>query len=122
MNVKRTSGPHKSSLIMSVSTTIICFVMLMPIIALLFEALASLVNPNDADNTFSNLADSVLFEYIKNSLAIVSGTLVFACLFAIAPAWWCARYEFIGRRYLQWMMIFPLAMIFCFSTGTLVRA
>jgi iron(III) transport system permease protein len=110
MNVKRTSGPHKAGFIMSVSTAIICFVMLMPIIALLFEALASVVNPNDADNTFSNLADSVLFEYIKNSLAIVSGTLVFACLFAIAPAWWCARYEFVGRRYLQWMMIFPLAI------------
>jgi iron(III) transport system permease protein len=110
MNVKRTTGPHKAGFIMSISTAIICFVMLMPIIALLFESLASLVNPNKADNTFSNLADSVLFEYIKNSLAIVSGTLVFACLFAIAPAWWCARYEFVGRRYLQWMMIFPLAI------------
>lgn len=82
----------------------------MPIVALLVESLSSLVMPNDADHTFSNLADSVLWVYIKNSLAIVSGTLLFACLFAIAPAWWCARYEFSGRRYLQWMMVFPLAI------------
>ncbi|MFT7409715.1 MAG: iron(III) transport system permease protein [Oleispira sp.] len=110
MNIKHTSGPHNAGFIMSVSTAIICFIMLMPIVALLFESLSSIVTPDDNDNTFSNLADSVLFEYIKNSLAVVSGTLIFACLFAIAPAWWCARYEFAGRRYLQWMMIFPLAI------------
>ncbi|MBQ0729488.1 MAG: iron ABC transporter permease [Oleispira antarctica] len=110
MNVKPTTSPHKAGLIISASTAIICFVMLMPIVALLVESLSSLVMPNDADHTFSNLADSVLWVYIKNSLAIVSGTLLFACLFAIAPAWWCARYEFSGRRYLQWMMVFPLAI------------
>ena len=37
-------------------------------------------------------------------------TLIFACIFAIAPAWWCARYEFKGRRFLQWAMVFPLAI------------
>ncbi|MGK0474937.1 MAG: iron(III) transport system permease protein [Oleispira sp.] len=110
MNVKHTASPHNAGFIMSASTAIICFIMLMPIIALLFESLSSIVAPDDNDNTFSNLADSVLFEYIKNSLAVVSGTLFFACLFSIAPSWWCARYEFTGRRYLQWMMIFPLAI------------
>ncbi|MGK0249728.1 MAG: iron(III) transport system permease protein [Oleispira sp.] len=110
MNLKLTASPYNTGFIMSASTAIICFIMLMPIVALLFESLSSIVAPDDNDNTFSNLADSVLFEYIKNSLAVVSGTLIFACLFSIAPAWWCARYEFIGRRYLQWMMIFPLAI------------
>ena len=110
MNVKPTTSPHNAGLIISISTAIICFIMLLPIVALIFESLSSLVVPDDNDNTFSNLADSVLWEYIKNSLAIVSGTLFFACVFAIAPAWWCARYEFLGRRYLQWMMVFPLAI------------
>jgi iron(III) transport system permease protein len=110
MNLKYTSRPNNTDFIMSASTAIICVIMLMPIVALLFESLSSIVTPDDNDNTFSNLADSVLFEYIKNSLAVVSGTLIFACLFSIAPAWWCARYEFAGRRYLQWMMIFPLAI------------
>lgn len=86
--------------------------MLLPIAALVFESLTSFFPSPEAeiDSTFDDLADSVLFEYIKNSFTIVSGSLLFACLFAIAPAWWCARYEFIGRRYLQWLMVFPLAI------------
>lgn len=110
MNVKSTSSPRSAGLIMSISTAIICFVMLMPILALLFESFLSIIIPHDNDKIFSSLADTVLIEYVQNSLAIVSGTLLFACLFAIAPAWWCARYDFIGRRYLQWMMVFPLAI------------
>jgi iron(III) transport system permease protein len=112
MNVKPNTSPRIAGLILSASTAIICFVMLMPIIALLYESVASFFTPASdlVDDTFSDLSDSVLWIYVKNSLTIVSGTLLFACLFAIAPAWWCAQYEFTGRRYLQWMMIFPLAI------------
>ncbi|MEH6450369.1 MAG: iron ABC transporter permease [Oleispira sp.] len=111
MNVKPNTGPRIAGLILSASSAIICAVMLMPIIALIFESLSSFFVPAaEIDDTFSDLADSVLSQYILNSLAIVAGTLLFACLFAIAPAWWCAHYEFVGRRYLQWMMVFPLAI------------
>lgn len=110
MNVKPNTSPRIAGFIMPVSTALICFIMLMPIIALLFESLASMVFIDRGDTTFSNLIDTVLLEYIQNSLSIVFGTLVFACLFAIAPAWWCARYEFTGKQYLQWMMVFPLAI------------
>ena len=107
MNVKPNTSPRIAGFIMSVSTALICFVMLMPIIALLFESLASMVFIDEGDTTFSSLIDTVLLEYVQNSLSIVFGTLVFAGIFAIAPAWWCARYEFTGRRYLQWMMVYP---------------
>jgi iron(III) transport system permease protein len=111
MNVKPNTGPRIAGLILSAGSAIICAVMLMPIIALIFESLSSFFVPTaEIDDTFSDLADSVLSQYILNSLAIVAGTLLFACLFAIAPAWWCAHYDFVGRRYLQWMMVFPLAI------------
>lgn len=110
MNVNPNTSPRIAGFIMSVSTALICFIMLMPIIALLFESLASMVFIDEGDTTFSSLIDTVLLEYVQNSLSIVFGTLIFACAFAIAPAWWCARYEFTGRRYLQWMMVFPLAI------------
>lgn len=112
MNVKPNNGPRFVGLILSVSTAIISFVILLPIIALVFESLSSFFTPTNGfiDETFSDLVDSVLLEYVKNSLSIVSGTLLFACLFAIAPAWWSTQYEFAGRRYLQWMMVFPLAI------------
>ncbi|MFY0700478.1 MAG: iron ABC transporter permease [Bermanella sp.] len=81
--------------------------MFIPILALIYQAFFA-VDGND--HTFSNILDSVLWQYIKNSLLVVMATLIFACIFAIAPAWWCARYEFKGRRFLQWAMVFPLAI------------
>jgi iron(III) transport system permease protein len=84
----------------------ISVILFMPIMALLFQSLSF----TDTDNTFSELADTVLLDYTINSLKIVLTTLVFSCLFAVAPAWWCARYEFKGRQYLQWAMVLPLAI------------
>lgn len=77
-----------------------------PIVALFYEALFS----GESNQTFLGIWNTVLWDYVKNSLSVVSLTLVFACLFAIAPAWWCARYDFWGRRYLQWFMVIPLAI------------
>ncbi|MFT5594003.1 MAG: iron(III) transport system permease protein [Oceanicoccus sp.] len=88
----------------SLSVSLLMFI---PILALVYQAFF-IVDGND--HTFANIFDSVLWQYIKNSLLVVACTLMFACLFAIAPAWWCARYEFKGRRFLQWAMVFPLAI------------
>lgn len=76
-----------------------------PVLALGYHALFT-----PADDTFADLADTVLWDYCLNSISVVFFTLIFACLFAVAPAWWCARYEFKGRRFLQWAMVFPLAI------------
>jgi len=112
MNVKTHTGSRNAGLTLSIITAIFCGIMLMPIIALLYESASSFFISDSlySDDTFSDLADTVLWDYIKNSLTIVFGSLLFACFFAIAPAWWCAQYEFVGRRYLQWMMVFPLAI------------
>lgn len=89
---------------LSIALSLVLFI---PVVALFYQAFFSF----DAnDHTFDNIVDSVLWQYIYNSLAVVFTTLVFACLFAIAPAWWCARYEFKGRQFLQWAMVFPLAI------------
>ncbi len=93
---------------LSVTAGLLALVIFSPVLALLYEALFS----SDAlnDDTFNNLAQSVLWDYLSNSLLVVTYTLLFACLFAIAPAWWCARYDFKGRNILQWAMVFPLAI------------
>lgn len=82
---------------------------LMPILALVFESFSSLFSAAD-DETFSELADSVLSVYALNSLLTVSGSVFFALIFATAPAWWCAHYQFKGRHCLVWLMVFPLAI------------
>ncbi len=93
---------------LSFTSGLLALLIFAPVLALMYESLFSSEALND--DTFSNLAQTVLWDYLANSLQIVGATLLFACLFAIAPAWWCARYEFKGRRILQWAMVFPLAI------------
>jgi iron(III) transport system permease protein len=85
---------------------IIALIIFTPVVALLYQSLFDVSN----DGVFQELAQTVLWDYVFNSLFVVMGTLFFACMFAIGPAWWCARYEFKGRKVLQWAMVFPLAI------------
>mgnify|MGYP002335740090 FL=1 len=91
---------------LTITAGIISGILFLPVIALVFQSLSF----HSMDNTFSELADTVLLDYVLNSIAIVAITLIFSCLLAVAPAWWCARYEFKGRNYLQWAMVLPLAI------------
>ncbi|MEY8205589.1 MAG: iron ABC transporter permease [Bermanella sp.] len=103
----RLSKPFSYNLL-SLTSGLLALLIFAPVLALIYESLFASASLND--DTFSNLAQSVLWDYLANSLQVVAATLVFACLFAIAPAWWCARYEFKGRNILQWAMVFPLAI------------
>ena len=94
--------------ILPIASGAIALLIFAPVLALMYESFFSAAALND--DTFQDLAQTVLFDYLANSLQVVLGTLIFACLFAVAPAWWCARYEFKGRRILQWAMVFPLAI------------
>jgi len=112
MNNRFKALPQISATSVSFATALISFIMLLPVAALIYQSIAEYLPFQTlvADDTFADIADTVLFDYVSNSLFIVSGSLIFASFFAIAPAWWCAHYEFNGRRYLQWMMVFPLAI------------
>lgn len=113
MKLRVKALPQTNAVIIAIITAFVSLIMLLPIAALIFESIIEYLPlgiDNSFDTTFSDLADTVLLDYIFNSLSIVAGTLFFASVFAIAPAWWCSHYEFSGRKYLQWMMVFPLAI------------
>lgn len=93
-----------------ITALILACLMMTPVLALVFESVSSFWSGSEADTTFRDLADTVLWHYTLNSLLVVTGAVVFACALAILPAWWCAHYEFSGRRYLQWALVFPLAI------------
>lgn len=99
-------SPRIAGFVLWIVVLLFSVIMVMPVIALMVEALTSF----SSDSVFSELADTVLSTYLLNSVSILLGTLLFAALFAILPAWWYARYEFVGRRWLQWLLIFPLAI------------
>ena len=92
----------------SPTAAVFSFALFFPVIALVYEAFW--VGASDADTTFRDLVDTVLLDYVINSILVTLGTVIFALLFAVGPAWWCARYHFSGRRIIQWAMVFPLAI------------
>lgn len=59
---------------------------------------------------FGHLADTVLWDYARNSLVLVIGVCLLALLWGLPCAWFVARCEFPGRRFFRWALLLPLAM------------
>jgi len=60
--------------------------------------------------TWSHLAQTVLPEYILNSLLLCLGVGTGVALLGVTTAWLTAMHEFPGRRYFEWALVLPLAM------------
>lgn len=57
-----------------------------------------------------HLRQTVLADYIINSLVLAFGTGAGALLIGTSTAWLVSQYQFTGRRVLQWLLLLPLAM------------
>lgn len=57
-----------------------------------------------------HLWQTVLFDYLLNSLLLVIGTVSFSLVFALPCAWFISQYQFTGQKILQWLLCLPLAM------------
>ncbi len=60
--------------------------------------------------TWSHLAQTVLPEYILNSLWLCLGVGVGVGTLGVTTAWLTAMHEFPGRRFFEWALVLPLAM------------
>ncbi|MDT3318810.1 iron ABC transporter permease [Shewanella sp. SP1S2-4] len=78
--------------------------LVLPLVALILQAL----QPDEA--VFGHLMATVLPIYVINSLLLIFWVSLGALLLALPCAWLMARCEFVGRRYLQWALLLPLAM------------
>lgn len=76
----------------------------LPVLALIFSALSA-----DGE-LFRHLADTVLFDYIANTLSLVLGVILLSLLFGVPTAWLVAMCQVPGRRALQWALMLPMAM------------
>lgn len=83
---------------------LICLVLIAPIV-LIF---ASLALPQY--EVWQHLAETVLADYVTNSLLLAFGVGVLVVLIGGPLAWAVARYEFVGRSHIQWLALLPLAM------------
>lgn len=62
------------------------------------------------DGTWTHLAQTVLPEYIANSLWLCFGVGCGVAVLGVLTAWLTAMHEFPGRRFFEWAMVLPLAM------------
>lgn len=60
--------------------------------------------------TWGHLVQTVLPDYILNSLWLCLGVGCGVGLIGVATAWLTAMHEFPGRRFFEWAMVLPLAM------------
>ncbi|MFM5726405.1 ABC transporter permease [Aeromonas veronii] len=76
----------------------------LPVIALLFSAFSA------EGELFRHLADTVLLDYLCNTLGLVVGVVLLSLLFGVPTAWLVAMCQVPGRRALQWALMLPMAM------------
>lgn len=60
--------------------------------------------------TWSHLSQTVLPEYIANSLWLCLGVGVGVALLGVSTAWLTAMHDFPGRRFFEWALVLPLAV------------
>jgi len=60
--------------------------------------------------TWQHLADTVLADYVSNSLLLMLGVALGAGSMGITTAWLTSMYSFPGRKLFSWTLLLPLAM------------
>jgi iron(III) transport system permease protein len=88
----------------SVGVILLCGLILGPVLAVLVAAFG------DSGGLWSHLYDTVLGRYISNTLVLMAGVGVVAIGFGVSSAWVISRYDFVGRRILEWMLLLPAAI------------
>jgi iron(III) transport system permease protein len=88
----------------SVGVILLCSLILGPVLAVLVAAFG------DSGGLWSHLYDTVLGRYISNTLILMAGVGVVAIGFGVSSAWVINRYDFAGRRILEWMLLLPAAI------------
>ncbi len=65
---------------------------------------------NPGTDTWQHLVETVLSEYISNSLILMVGVAIGAGSIGVTSAWLVSMYQFPGRRLLTWSLLLPLAI------------
>ena len=64
----------------------------------------------DREAVWAHLAQTVLADYVANSVALALGAGLGAALLGVGAAWVVAMHRFPGRGILEWALLLPLAM------------
>ena len=87
-----------------VLTTLLAGVLLLPVIVVAASVFLS------SGDIWQHLYDTVLAEYVVNSLMLALGVGCLALPMGVIPAWLVTLYRFPCSRQLEWALLLPLAM------------
>ena len=94
----------RSALVWRAGLVAAALVLALPILVIV----ASLTLP--FSDVWQHLRDTVLADYIRNSLWLMTGVGVGTFLLGVSSAWLTAMCEFPGRRFFSWALLLPMAM------------
>lgn len=87
-----------------ISSIVIALLMTTPIwvlVSFLFE---------QGNENWQHLRETLLPEYIQNSIILMLGVAVGTLLLGVPTAWLISHYRFVGSHWLHWALLLPLAM------------
>ena len=88
----------------STGAVLIALVVLAPILAVIGIALFP------TDNIWPHLMSTTLPRYLRNTLILMGSVGLLAAMVGTGAAWIIARYRFPGSRWLEWLLLLPLAV------------
>ena len=88
----------------SIGAALVALLVVMPIGAVLWIALT----PDQ--NIWPHLIATTLPRYLENTAVLVASVGVLAAVVGTGTAWMVTMYRFAGSGWLQWLLLFPLAI------------
>ena len=95
---------HSLSLYWKAGSWLLAFLLFTPTISLVYEAMAP------TGEIFQHLRSTVLPTYILNTVLLIGGVGVLGIILALPASWIMASHNIPGKKYLQWLLVLPLAM------------
>lgn len=87
----------------AIATWIVAALVCLPVLVVLGSVFA------DAGDVWAHLADTVLTEYVANSLTLMCGVGAGVLLVGVGTAWLVTMCQFPGVRFFEWALLLPLA-------------
>ena len=86
------------------SSAIISIIVVLPILVIFSSFF------QDTSNYFDILKETFFFEYVSNSLILLTGVLIFTFFLGVGAAYIVSFYEFPGSNFFKWSLILSFAV------------
>ena len=88
----------------SAAALVVALIVAAPILSVIAAA------TGDSEGLWGHLFATVLPRYVANTIALMAGVGLLSLVLGVSTAWVVTRYEFPGRRVLEWMLVLPFAV------------